>query len=424
MRVLLISANRTSVNMPVFPLGLAYLGASLQQDGHEVEILDLLGDATPDAAVVDALTAFRPRLIGLSVRNIDNQDPFHPEFFLPGIRGLVLTCRRASEAPLVVGGAGYSIFPCAALNFLEADYGVVGEGERALGRMARALEAGSAVSGIPRVIERGRRELPRRPLSRTFQGIPAPARGLLDVERYSAAGPMPIQGKRGCHLRCIYCSSPLIEGRTVRVRSPADIVGEIEKATERHGIQSFFFVDNLFNYPEEHARSLCEGITARGLRIQWHGIINPLYVTRRLVRQMKRAGCTEVSLGFESGSDRMLRRLGKGFCAADVRRASRLFKEFGIRQTGFLLLGGPGEDRASVDASFALAERLRPEALKVAVGLRIYPGTPLAKRAAGERLLSEDADLLAPVFYVSAAVRDWLADRAHQEVKSHPGWRM
>jgi len=139
---------------------------------------------------------------------------------------------------------------------------------------------------------------------------------------------------------------------------------------------------------------------------------------------MKKAGCVEVSLGFESGSDRMLRRLGKGFSVADVRRSSRLFKEFEIRQTGFLLLGGPGEDRASVDASFALAEALQPEGMKVAVGVRVYPGTPLARLAAAEGLPSEEAGLLESLFYVSAAVRDWLAERAKEEVRSHPGWRL
>ena len=251
-----------------------------------------------------------------------------------------------------------------------------------------------------------------------------PARELFDVQRYSAAGPMPIQGKRGCNMKCIYCSSPIIEGQAVRVRSPASIVNEIESVMECHGIDSFFFVDNLFNYPVDHALVLCEAIVARGLRIKWHCIVNPLYVTRRLVKQMKKAGCTEVSIGFESGSGKMLRRLGKGFCTDDIRRSSRLFKEFDIHQTGFLLLGGPGEDRASVDASFSLAESLPTEALKIAVGVRIYPCTPLARLAIKEGLISQDADLLVPVFYLSSAVRDWLEERTLDEVRSHPGWRL
>jgi radical SAM superfamily enzyme YgiQ (UPF0313 family) len=424
MRMLLISANRTSINMPVLPLGLAYLGASLSKDGHDVEVLDLLEDEAPETAIVRAVGAFKPQLIGLSVRNIDNQDPFNPEFVLPEIRAIVQTCRRASGSPIVVGGAGYSILPHAALDFLGGDYGVVGEGERALSRIAGALETGSAISGIPGVIKRGCQGSSRRTLIRDLDRIPMPARELFDVQRYSATGLMPIQGKRGCHMKCIYCSSPLLEGRVVRVRSPASIISEVESVIARHGIDSFYFVDNLFNYPEDHAVTLCEASVARGLRIKWRSIINPLYVPRRLVKRMKKAGCTEVSIGFESGSDRMLRLLGKGFCAGDIRRSSRLFKEFEIHQTGFLLLGGPGEDRASVEASFSLAETLRTEAMHIAVGVRIYPDTALARVAVKEALISRHVNLLAPVFYLSTAVRDWLTERALDEVRSHSCWRL
>jgi len=424
MNILLISANRTSVNMPVFPLGLAYLAASLREERHEVTVLDLLDERAPETTIVETIGAFDPRLIGLSVRNIDNQDPFHSEFFLPAIRSLVRTCRKASAAPIVIGGAGYSIFPHAALDFLEADYGVVGEGERALCRIARALEAGGEVAAVPGVIQRHRPAMRRRGFIRRLDGIALPARQSLDTARYRAAGPMPIQGKRGCHRTCLYCSSPLIEGRSVRLRSPAGILREIEDAVERHGVESFFFVDNLFNYPEDHAIALCQAIVARGLRIAWRSILHPLSVSRRLVKWMKRAGCIEVSLGFESDSDRMLRALRKGFRAADVRRTSRLLKEFEIDQVGFLLLGGPGEDRTSVEESLAFAEALAPKALKVAVGLRVYPRTALAELAVKEALVPRDANLLAPVFYMSPAVRDWLPERIRADVKSHPGWRL
>ena len=192
MKALLISANRTSINLPVFPLGLAWLGASLRQAGHEVEILDLLGDGSPEAAIAHVVDAFRPRLIGFSVRNIDNQDPFHPAFFLPDVQAVVVACRRVSLVPLVVGGAGYSIFPRAALDRLAVDYGVVGEGERALCGIARAFECDGPIASIPGVIVRGCTRPPWRATIRNLDCLPPPARHLLDVRPY-AAGPMPIQ---------------------------------------------------------------------------------------------------------------------------------------------------------------------------------------------------------------------------------------
>jgi radical SAM superfamily enzyme YgiQ (UPF0313 family) len=307
---------------------------------------------------------------------------------------------------------------------LKADYGVIGEGERALCRIARALETNGDLSSLPGLVTRDDRPSRRRGFVRRLDRLPLPARQDLPTERYQASNMIPIQGKRGCHRRCIYCSSPQIEGRSVRLRSPARIVREIEAAIESHGAQSFYFVDNLFNYPEDHAIALCEAIVARGLRIQWRCILHPLTVSRRLVKRMKQAGCVEVSLGFESGSDRMLRVLRKGFSAEDIRRSSRRLREFEIGQMGFLLFGGPGEDRASVEESLALAESLGFERLSLTVGIRIYPGTALAKTAVRDEMISPDDDLLRPSFYLSDAVREWLPDRARAEAESHPGWRL
>ena len=424
MRILLVSANRTSVNMPVFPLGLAYLGSSLREAGHDVAIFDLLGLEDPGPAVAGRIRAFRPDLIGVSIRNIDNQDPFQPEFYLPEIREIIRACRKVSHAPVVLGGAGYSIFPRRVLRYLGGDYGVAGEGERALCEIAQRIARGDAVDDIPGVITPDQREPVARSLIRDLGRIPRPAHELLPIGRYARTSPMPIQGKRGCNRKCIYCSSPLIEGRTVRLRPPGRIVEEIECAVTRHGVRRFFFVDNLFNYAEEPTLALCQAMISRGLPIEWSCILHPHGVTAELVRRMKKAGCTEASLGFESGSDTMLQRLGKEFTAEDVKQASRHLKAHGISQTGFLLLGGPGESRETVEESLAFAEDLAPEAMKLAVGIRIYPGTVLADIARDEARIPPDADLLAPIFYISEQVDGWLQERIPKEASAHPGWRL
>lgn len=411
--------------MPVFPLGLAFVAASLLKEDHDVKALDLLGEEEPATALAEAIRDFTPDLIGLSVRNIDNQNPLDQEFFLPDIRATVEACRRTSSAPIVVGGAGYSIFPQETLEFLKADYGIIGDGEQALCRVAQTLKAGKAVSGIPGVIARGSRNSSPPAVIPDLRDIPAPAHGLLDVKRYSNTGPIPIQGKRGCDRKCIYCTSPLIAGRTVRARSPKDIAGEIEDMLDHYGVNRFFFVDNLFNWPEAHAMALCEAISARGLHIQWRCIVNPVPVKRGLVERMKKAGCTEISFGFESGSNAMLKRLGKGFSVEDIQRSSRLFKEFEINRTGFLLLGGPGESRETVKESLSFAERLQMETLKAGAGIRIYPGTPLATLARMEKAVSQDSRLLEPVFYFSRETeKKWLTEVVRKEVERHPGWML
>jgi radical SAM superfamily enzyme YgiQ (UPF0313 family) len=179
----------------------------------------------------------------------------------------------------------------------------------------------------------------------------------------------------------------------------------------RQGARRFYFVDNSFNLPERHALELCAGLAALEPKVTWRCIIYPERVSARLVRAMADAGCVEVSLGFESGSPRVLRELHKRFTPDDVRRTSDLLKAHGIRRRGFLLLGGPGETRETVEESLAFADSLGLDDLRVTVGIRIYPGTPLARRALAEGVIESEDDLLHPAFYLAPGLEPWIHER-------------
>jgi radical SAM superfamily enzyme YgiQ (UPF0313 family) len=121
-----------------------------------------------------------------------------------------------------------------------------------------------------------------------------------------------------------------------------------------------------------------------------------------------------VSLGFESGSESILHKLNKRFNREDVQIISEMLANAGIKRIGFLLLGGPGETRSTVEESLGFAESLHLDSLKITVGMRIYPNTPLASVAVVEGIVRRDDDLLRPRFYLSASVRDWLPERIAQ----------
>jgi len=129
MRVLFISANTDRSNMPVIPLGLGLVAAAARRAGHDVAFLDLLSEPDPLSAVQGAIAAHDPEVIGVSVRNVDDQCEQNPRFLLQEARAVVDQCRACSPALIVVGGAGYSIFPREALRYLGADFGVAGDGE-------------------------------------------------------------------------------------------------------------------------------------------------------------------------------------------------------------------------------------------------------------------------------------------------------
>jgi radical SAM superfamily enzyme YgiQ (UPF0313 family) len=220
---------------------------------------------------------------------------------------------------------------------------------------------------------------------------------------------------------CSYCSTKTIEGRILRKRR-AETVSQVIQRYVEAGFQHFHFVDNVFNLPPSYAGTLCESLVERGLPISWRCILYPGDLDRGLVGIMAKAGCLEASLGFESGCDRMLRGMNKRFTTKEIRQASEMLADEGIRQIGFLLLGGPGETKASVEESLAFVDSLRLDAVKLTVGVRIYPHTALAARASREGVIGPDDDLLFPKFYLTPDLADWLSETIAKWAGGRPHW--
>jgi len=414
MRVLLISANTEQINILPLPLGLNCVAVATRKAGHDVELVDLMTEKDAQSGIKEALEGFRPDIIGISARNIDDQERENPRFLLDQIKGVVTDCRGLSDAPIIVGGAGYSIFPGAALAYLGADMGIQGEGERVFPVLLDLMQRGAEPSGIPGLYLPGRGLQSKREFVTDLDTFPLP-----DAHLWYRSVPkaqelwLPFQTRRGCPMNCSYCSTATIEGYTLRKRSPDVAVEGIARHIEA-GFQCFYFVDNIFNIPSSYARELCRSLIDRELGISWRCILYPGKVTEDLIKDMARAGCKEVSLGFESGCERILRSMNKKYTPHEVRETSEMLGDYGIRQMGFLLLGGPGETRGSVEESVAFADSLHLDGLKITAGIRIYPGTALAKIAVAEAVIPPDDDLLFPKFYVARGLEDWL----HKSVRA------
>jgi len=139
---------------------------------------------------------------------------------------------------------------------------------------------------------------------------------------------------------------------------------------------------------------------------------------------MAAAGCVEVSLGFESGSAEILRRFNKRFAPDDVRRISKMLHGYSVHRTGFLLLGGPGETRDTVKESLDFADEMDLEYMKITLGIRIYPQTPLALQSVREGIISNDDTLLFPAFYMVKDLGPWIEETTAAWLKHHPDWNL
>jgi radical SAM superfamily enzyme YgiQ (UPF0313 family) len=424
MRVLLISGNREDVAIRVPALGLACIAAACGKASHEALLLDLLIEKDPQAAVAQAIEAFRPEVIGVSVRNIDDQRMRNPRFLLDQARETVGWCREISRAPIVLGGAGFSILPQAILDYLGADMGIQGEGESLFCELLKRLGRGEQPGEMPGLFQRGKASAITRAFAKDLDMLPLPDPALISRSLSGATdAPVPVQTRRGCPLSCSYCSTPTIEGKRMRSRSPEVVVSWIARWVQE-GYHNFYFVDNTFNLPPSYAMRLCMKIIAARLDISWRCILFPARLHPELIDAMAEAGCREVSIGFESGSERMLRRMHKPYTLEEVRLASDLLRRRHIRRMGFLLLGGPGETRESVEESLAFAETLDLDALKLSIGIRIYPHTDVARVAREEGLTSTDQDLLHPQFYIVPDLKDWLYDAIAARMSAHPHWML
>jgi radical SAM superfamily enzyme YgiQ (UPF0313 family) len=422
MRVLFISANREDINMPTLPMGLGCVAAATQKANHDVLFVDLLTTGDIRRVIGKSIDEFAPQVIGVSVRNIDDQVMNSTRFMLDQAKAVVSLCRKLSNAPLVLGGAGYSMFPQSALEYLGADMGIQGEGEVAFPVLLKHIEQQTDLSGVPGLYLRGQGLQAKRTYARDLDCLPFPEPSLLvsangEKENYW----LPFQTRRGCPLDCSYCSTATIEGHLVRQRSAAAAVRELSRWAGA-GFNRVFFVDNTFNLPPSYAMGLCNRLAAASLDVTWRCILYPRKISEDLVKAMAGAGCCEVSLGFESGNNDILRALNKRFDTGEIRQANRILKDYGIRRMGFLMLGAPGETRKTVAQSFDFAESLDLDALKITLGIRIYPHTDLAKTAIEEKQITADDNLLFPRFYIVPELKEWLEEYVSDRAKNRPNW--
>ena len=421
MRVLLISANTERFNFVALPWGLACVATAATQAGHQVRLLDMLNEQDPDTALATAIRELEPEVIGISVRNIDDQNSQNPSFLLEKVRELVRRCRAMSQAPIVLGGAGYSIFPREALDYLGADLGIRCEGERSFSLLLERLEAGDDPSDVPGIYVRGEGFGAEGCLAGSLDDLPLPSDDLLAGWTPDDGLWLPLQGRRGCAMDCSYCSTAAIEGRAVRRREVKLVAGYMKRCVEA-GFQRIWFVDNNFNVPRSYALDLCRQIGELELEVQWRCILNPQGVDEELVEAMAGAGCVEVSLGFESGSEEVLTRMNKRFGPKEIRGAAELLGDRGIRRMGFLLLGGPGETRDTAVRSLEFADSLGLEGMRVTAGIRIYPGTELARIAEEEGMVDPGESLLRPRFYIARGLEEWLPRVVEEWGRQREGW--
>lgn len=422
MRVLLVYTNQCREVVPAPPIGLSYVASATREAGHAVELLDLAFAIDIETALSDAIARVRPQIVGLSIRNIDNVVLQRSESARDELRAQIRLIRaqaldsNGQPVPLVLGGPAVSILGERALDFFGVDFAIVGEGEESFPDLLRALEDGATLEHVGGLCWRKAGETARCNPMRLLRGFGGSGmENWVDWRPYQAGGgTFSLQTKRGCPLRCSYCSYPQIEGRKIRPRPPSEVVDEIERviAEARHwGLPrppTFEFVDSTFNVPASHAMAVCEEIIRRGVKASFTTMgLNPRDVPPELLPLMKRAGFNSVMVTPEAACQTMLDNYAKGFTMAEVENTLAQVKASGLSSMWFFMLGAPGETMATCAETIAFArDRLvgRRFLSVIFLGIRVHPDTTLARQAVASGYLPPDVDLADTVYYLSPQI--------------------
>lgn len=341
------------------PLGLLHLAATVDRD--DCVVVDADGLKLTDDQAIEAVIRRAPRLVGMTATS------YTLEFIERFASRLA-----ASGIDVIVGGPAASLSPAETFaRCPSARYVFRGEGEqifpdivararlwRALddlpGVHARDLDTSGACVGIQQV--------------RDLNAVPLPVPSGLPIDAYWAPDArrqpmMTVCTTRGCPHRCAFCSSPKLLGKKVRGWTPDRVVDYLDELTQL-GVREISFVDDVFTINRRRCLAICRGMVERGLDLTWYCNARADQVDPELATAMSDAGCHQVYLGFESGSQAILDRVRKGIRVDQLLRGAEILAEARIDRSVGFVIGLPGETDETVQASIELAQQVRPERLQ------------------------------------------------------------
>lgn len=417
-KILFISANQHKVPYPVYPIGLSYISTYLKEKlpNYESKIVDLNFCSIEELKTITK--DYNPKYIGVSLRNVDDVNSYNREEFVTHYKNVIDNLRIVSDAKIIIGGAGFSIFPELMFKRINPDFGVYGEGEETILKLINKLDGNEDYTDLSRLVYKKNGQCIFNKTESYFSDLDLDFdKDLIDFY-WEKSGMLNIQTKRGCPYNCIYCTYPLIEGSKVRTLNTDKIVDTLKKLYYQKGIDYVFFTDSVFNISNQYNFELAEKIIASGIKIHWGGYFTFKNLDEDLLKILKKSGLQHVEFGTEAISEKCLKTYGKEFTVKDVLEKSALCNKLDIDYAHFLITGGYGETDETVNETFENSKLIDNTVFFTFVGMRIYPGTKLQEHAIREGVISKDDDLLEPKYYLSKDVNyDTLKERALQTRK-------
>ena len=362
------------------PFGLGYLADAVRRRGHEAAVVDALRDKLGEETLVSRLAGLKPDLVGVLLFSKD----------LRIVRSLLRAVREAVPgAKTCVGGPHPSAVPSETMEYFGdcLDFAFIGEAETGLPMLMDLLRDGETggFQEVPGLVHRADGAVAVNPrvfvedldvLAVAWDLIPPASCPRAPHGAYYRQFPVaPIVTSRGCPFQCTFCAAECVSGRKVRRRSVENVVSEIEMLRDRYGVREIHIEDDNFTGKKEYVLAFCEALRRRVPGISWtcpNGVrVDTL--DREMLAAMKASGLYFLSVGVESGSDRILKKMKKSLTVGRIEEKVRLVRETGIEVSGFFMLGFPGETLAEMEETIRFALRL-PLARASFANFQPFPG--------------------------------------------------
>lgn len=370
------------------PMGLAYLGAVLEQTGHKVRIIDIDADGIKENDFV--------RIIKTS------------NFDMAGVTALTPTYSKAvyitklvkknSDAYTILGGIHPTVMPEDSIIPESVDFVIKGEGERTIIELASCLSQYGKLDDIDGLVYKNNGKIiinKDRTLIDDLDSIPFPARHLFNNQSYTYPDALfypilPVITSRGCPGNCTYCNTRNIFTGRFRARSASNLVDEFEEMIEKFGVKEIHIWDDNFTTSKSRVFEIRDEVKRRKLKIKF-AFPNGLridFLNKDVLKTLKDMGTYSIALGVESGNQQILDRINKGISLEEIREKFSLAKEMDLEIWAFFMIGLPGETKETILETINFAVELNPIVAKFHI-LKPFPGTKIYEEFLKDGLITD-----------------------------------
>lgn len=383
---LIYSKKKSIMNVrPRQPLSLAYIASLLLKKGYEVNLFDANVLGYNVDKTVKEIKKYKPNILILTSTPVDRWEC--PNSHIDSVFEVIN--RAKINLTILIGSHGSStpewVFKKCNVQFI-----VRGEPEMVIVNLLGAIKDKKSLEKIRGISYKVNNKIIHNedaPRIENLDDLPFPAYHLLPMEKYGYSFsdlPFPFStmlSSRGCPFDCIFCLKIMLKGKYI-VRSPENVIKEIEYLVKNFNIKSIFFQDWEFTIDKERVEKICDLILKKSLKILWGCNARANDIDGSLVKKMRKAGCVRINIGFESGSQKILDNINKGIRVQDLENTVRICRENDINVRMYAMLNLPGEDKETIKETVNFFTKNNIDFMAPSLRIQVipYPGTPLFER--------------------------------------------